>query len=265
MVEPEGQEHGESAMALTCESCDVRLYGREVEAGVCEHCVDKPRRPRSAPGAFLGTGGQPSVGWGTVRLGTQFLQWAAGGSLLSFLLFAVGLFTPVVLTAYQFFAPVPMLLFVAGGYLCSAVPGQSGLRVRAWVAGLTLTAYLLAVAGFAVWMFQAGDAPARGMVLLASLPVLGVAFASSVAVCVLLSGVAHQWKNASLGGKLMALPFVALAAVIAFPLVVGIGGNVLTGSPELGVLASLVASILVSVLVLAYALGLFSGLSDQLS
>jgi hypothetical protein len=252
-------------MAMMCDSCDVRLYGREVEAGVCEHCADKPRRPRSAPGAFLGMDRQHAEGWGTVWLGTQFLQWGVGCTLLSFLLFAVGLFAPVVLTAFQFFAPVPMLLFVVGGYLCSAVPEQSGLRVRAWVAVLAVSGYVLAVAGFAAWTFLAEEAPARETVLLASLPVLGMAFAAGVAVCVLLSGVAYQQRNASLGGKLMALPFVTLAAVTAVPLVVGYSVVACTGAPGLGALASLGAAIVVPGLVLAYTIGLFSELADQLS
>src|SRR5262249_19827148 len=100
MAEPE--RRGDTAMALMCESCDVRLFGAEVEAGGCAHCAGKPRPARSNPGAFLGLKPREAPqGWGWAGPGVRLLQAATVCLMLALLALGAGLFFPPILPAAQ--------------------------------------------------------------------------------------------------------------------------------------------------------------------
>jgi hypothetical protein len=62
-------------MPATCHYCEVKLFGNEVAAGVCEHCEVSPAPRRrfehvSPPhrSTARGAGGRPGVSWGLLLL-----------------------------------------------------------------------------------------------------------------------------------------------------------------------------------------------------
>lgn len=199
-------------MAKSCGSCRVRLYGDEVQAGVCDNCAD-------GPGPVRGPAGDEAVGgWEAVAVGVRLLQ--AGVAVLAlFLLVALAWPFMKYRPPVEFLLclpPLSALLLLAGGYVCCAVPRASGLGGYAWAVGGLLTASLVAAGLFGVAAFLPDFFP-TDLLLFEALELLagGLGFAAGLAVFILLAAAAWRQGAVGLGESLIALPFLMLAALVS--------------------------------------------------
>jgi hypothetical protein len=145
-------------MSLNCRHCDVKLFGPEVDAGVCENCQRAPAPPRPVPFAHLGARRDGQEEWRPVARGLFLLFWGTAGALL---VWAVNLGLAVFAAADAYLQAAP---FVSGaGLLVASVVGAGALfccRARRphllplrWLTAIFTVAYLLTLAALTAWLW----------------------------------------------------------------------------------------------------------------
>jgi hypothetical protein len=231
-------------MPVTCNFCDVRLFGDELAEGVCENCQAAPVAPRpDAPAAGPAwVARQESrarravAEWRWVALGLRLLSWglivnlvvAAGSVALA--VFASSVTRDVASPFVGAGSLVTAVLFLSGIGLCCLTPRRGLLRPLSWITGGCTVLYalsLVALAGSA-WL-PAGETDRGALLLL----IVGLALVVFVCLCLLLGAIARAAGDRHLAGKFLLFillgPLVPFAAAVVF----GVVTAVLTRSGEL--------------------------------